>query len=103
MSNEQSDTTKLPVVDLSDKDAVVHAICPYLHNFKDCKKCPEWETDEKHGPWKRGCYHMAEEVINICQTGNPWRKTAQDGARGSRARSRNPADGAGRRRRDHER
>ena len=65
-------------VDPSNRDAVIHVICPYLRNYEKCRECPEWEIDEVHGPLKQGCYFAAQEVMNICQTGNPWRKKPHD-------------------------
>jgi hypothetical protein len=32
--------------------------------------------DPVHGWVQRGCYAEAREVVNIAQTGNPWRKAA---------------------------
>lgn len=67
-------------LDIKDKDAIVHAICPYLRDLKDCKFCPEWTTDHpfKTGePLKSGCYMVAEEAMNICQTGHPHRHGKQ--------------------------
>lgn len=66
-------------IDLADKDTLVWAVCRYLRvrlpdGQDECKFCPDWEDDKIHGPRKAGCRLMAEEVINICQTGNPWRK-----------------------------
>ena len=66
-------TTAWPI-NTADHDAIVHAICPYLRNLEDCKGCPEWLDDERHGQVQRGCYALAEEVMNICQTGHPHRK-----------------------------
>lgn len=61
-------------LDTTDKDAIVHAICRYLRALKDCEFCPEWEADPNYGQVSRGCYQLAEEVMNICQTGHPHRK-----------------------------
>lgn len=60
-------------LNIGDKNSIIHAMCPYLRNFRPCKNCPEWEEDERHGKIKRGCYGVAEEVMNICQTGHPHR------------------------------
>lgn len=49
-------------------------ICPYLHNLNDCKKCPAWEKDKHYGKVKNMCRGLAEEVLNIAQTGNEFRK-----------------------------
>ena len=61
-------------IDVTDIDKLAWAICPYLRDHQSCKGCPREETDEDHGPFVRACRLLAEEVINICQTGNPWRK-----------------------------
>lgn len=62
-------------IDIADTDKLAWAICPYLRNLDPCKGCPHEEHDHVHGAFHRGCRMMAEEVINICQTGHPHRKT----------------------------
>lgn len=39
-----------------------------------CQKCPSSRGDGDDG-CTRGCYLQAVELVNIVQTGNPWRKT----------------------------
>jgi len=63
-------------IPVDDMNRLAWAICPYLRDQEPCDGCPRWEDDEAHGPFARGCRLMAEEVVNICQTGNPWRKPA---------------------------
>lgn len=65
-------------IDPADQDKLVWAICPYLRNMKDCRGCPEWEDDPDHGPVKRMCRGIAQEVVNICQTGDPWRRMREE-------------------------
>jgi len=40
----------------------------------DCDNCSSSETFGGE-EWLRGCYAHATEVLNIVETGNPWRKT----------------------------
>ena len=54
------------------KTQLVHKICPYLRESLDCKQCPEYDTDLYGDQVQFGCYLMAEEVVNIVQTGNPF-------------------------------
>lgn len=75
----RGDWRKGIALDISDKDAIVHAICSYLRDLKPCKNCPEWTEDPDYGPVAPGCYVLAEEVMNICQTGHPHRHGAGTG------------------------
>jgi len=51
---------------------LVWRICFYLRDLKGCQKCgPEMIGEDL---CTRGCYAKAEEVINIAQTGNAWRR-----------------------------
>lgn len=52
----------------------VWAVCPYLRG-NDCLKCPRTETVHGHEGCVRACFALAEEAVNIAQTGNAWRKT----------------------------
>jgi len=61
-------------IDVGDTETLIRVICPYLRDLKECERCPVSENDKNHGPYTRGCRLLAEEVINICQTGNPWRR-----------------------------
>lgn len=61
-------------VSTEDIDRLVWAICPYMRSGQPCEHCPERERDENDVAFIRGCRLAAHEVINICQTGNPWRK-----------------------------
>lgn len=56
--------------------ATVHAVCKYVtgRDLESCRKCPPWEIDPKHGFFRRGCYGLAQEVVNIAQTGDAWRR-----------------------------
>lgn len=58
--------------------AQVYAVCEYMlrHDGMDerCLKCPMREFSEKHGETIRGCVYEAQEIINVVETGNPWRK-----------------------------
>jgi hypothetical protein len=52
------------VLDPTNKDDVIYAICPYLNDQKECKRnCS-----------KNLCYLLAEKVMNICQTGHITRR-----------------------------
>lgn len=74
VSDPHSTTPRWPI-DITDQTAIVHAICPYLRRrLDDCKKCPEWEEFGRLGKAQRACYSLAQEVMNICQTGHPHRK-----------------------------
>jgi hypothetical protein len=57
--------------------ADVHRVCHLLRiaDDKACKHCPA--SEELHGEkdCTRGCYALANEIVNTVQTGNPWRKT----------------------------
>lgn len=64
-------------ISIDDHSSIVHAICPYLRDFKPCEECPKWQTDEKYGKVTKGCYVLANEVMNICQTGHPHRHGEQ--------------------------
>lgn len=57
-------------------DELIWRICPYVRGNGDdkCDRCPRWEQHKRFGQVQRGCRALAEEVVNICQTGNPWRK-----------------------------
>lgn len=61
-------------------DHLVWLVCRYMPGRDDlvCDRCPAWEEHPKHGRCKRGCRAMAEEVVNIVQTGNPWRKPPEE-------------------------
>ena len=61
-------------LDITDRDAVVHEICTHLRRDREpCLRCPEWE-DSHRGRCQRGCYALAEELMNIARTGHPQRK-----------------------------
>jgi hypothetical protein len=61
-------------------DHIVWLICPYMFGREDkpCQRCPRWEEHPKRGQVVRGCRLVAEEAVNIVQTGNPWRKPAAE-------------------------
>lgn len=61
-------------------DHLVWLVCRYMPGRDDltCDRCPAWEERPKRGRCKRGCRAMAEEVVNIVQTGNPWRKPPEE-------------------------
>lgn len=42
----------------------------------ECEKCPSSEPFRGEQDCTRGCYMQAVECVNIVETGNPWRKTA---------------------------
>ena len=65
-----------PSAKLSDaEEQMVWRICPYLRpSGDDCLKCPRWTFDPAHDWVQRGCFALANEVVNIAQTGNPWRR-----------------------------
>lgn len=46
-------------------DRQVWGVCPYLRKLERCAGCPAWEDDNDHGPVKRGCRALAEEVCRI--------------------------------------
>lgn len=52
----------------------VYAVCPYIRNLLVCKRCDPWRDVQHIGRMKRGCYALAEEVVNIVETGNAWRR-----------------------------
>lgn len=52
----------------------VWATCPYLRGLEECKRCPRTETVNDHENCTRACFALAQEVVNIAQTGNAWRK-----------------------------
>ena len=59
---------------ITDRDVVVHKICTHLRRGREpCLRCPEWE-DSHRGRCQRGCYTLAEELMNIARTGRPQRK-----------------------------
>lgn len=64
-------------VDVSDMDKLCWIACAYFDMAKggnwNCKQCPEMIDDPQHGPVYPGCRLIAQELVNICQTGNPWR------------------------------
>lgn len=51
----------------------VWAVCPYLRGT-ECMNCPRTETIHGHEDCVRACFALAEEAVNIAQTGNAWRK-----------------------------
>ena len=52
--------------------AAVHRVCQITKG--ECKYCPL--AFEDHGEtYVHGCVAIAEEIINVVETGNPWRKT----------------------------
>jgi hypothetical protein len=59
-------------------DNVVWATCAFLKEYKDsdrtCNKCPAEEVYLRD-PCTRACRLIAQEIINVVETGNPWRKT----------------------------
>lgn len=62
----------------------VYRVCPYLagRNLQPCKRCDPWriaEGWEELGRLKRGCYALAEEVVNLVETGNAWRRAGPTG------------------------
>jgi hypothetical protein len=64
-------------------DELIWLVCPYLRQSQPgldfesgCLHCPEWEEDERYGKVQRMCYGRAREVVNIVQTGDPWRNRA---------------------------
>jgi hypothetical protein len=66
-----------PAPQASDADPeLIWRICPYLRLRTDepCHRCPRWEKDRDHDWVQRGCFALAQEVVNICQTGNAWRR-----------------------------
>lgn len=56
-------------------DEIVWAVCPSVsgRDLKECERCPRSEM-MRGEMCVRGCRAMAEEVVNIAQTGNPWRR-----------------------------
>lgn len=54
------------------KTQLVHKICPYLKGSLECNQCPEYHTDIDGDEVQLMCYALAEEVVNIVQTGNPF-------------------------------
>ena len=59
---------------LGPSDQLTWLVCPYLigSSGQACQKCPRFEKHLKYGQTVRECRMMAEEVVNIVQTGNPW-------------------------------
>lgn len=51
----------------------VHAICRYLRGRPDspCELCPATFTEPNYGQCVRGCFALAEEVLNIAAYGHP--------------------------------
>lgn len=62
------------IADQEDVWRVCHAL--RTADDKDCEHCPPSEDFNGHGDCTRGCYMIAVELVNITETGNPWRKTA---------------------------
>jgi len=53
-----------------DKEGVWR-VCRVMNG--GCEQCPP--SEERCGEtYVRACYHHATEVINVVETGNPWRK-----------------------------
>lgn len=49
----------------------IHAICQRLHD-EPCERCPASFVHPEFGRCQRGCYGLAQEVLNIAQHGSPW-------------------------------
>lgn len=47
------------------RHARVHVACMYMRNLEDCKQCPEWEEHPTYGRVQRGCYSLANELVEI--------------------------------------
>lgn len=63
----------------------VHRVCYLITQLENtardgepqrtvCEECPAWERSEHYGRVKRGCRALAEEMVNVAQTGDPWRR-----------------------------
>lgn len=52
----------------------VHIVCGRLRD-KPCKGCPAREKSEHYGWVQRGCYALAQELINIAKHGGPFKST----------------------------
>jgi hypothetical protein len=63
-----------PDGDADADEATVWRVCQAQRDDLVCKHCPRWE-DSHCGKVQRGCFAVANELVNIVQTGNPWRKT----------------------------
>lgn len=61
-------------IDLADIDKLIWAVCPYLRDLKPCGGCPAKEEFGNGRVGVRACRSLAQEAINICQTGHPHRK-----------------------------
>jgi hypothetical protein len=71
-------------------DQKVWATCDYLRKIREikstkstdsirCEKCPALEYHEEYDiQTVRGCRLLAQEMINVVETGNPWRKTKEE-------------------------
>lgn len=46
-------------------DLMAWAVCPYCRDYKDCQRCPRWESDPEYGSVKRGCRGLAEEACRV--------------------------------------
>ena len=53
----------------------VWRVCGYMRisDERTCKRCPASEDYGHHGRVSRGCYLIAAEMINVVETGSPWR------------------------------
>ena len=60
--------------DRETEDAAIWRTCHVITG--DCKRCPASEMVDGD-ECIRGCRMQAEECVNVVETGNPWRKTAQ--------------------------
>lgn len=52
----------------------VYRVCPFLRDLKPCMRCTTEMFDGE--PYTRGCFALAREIVNVVETGNPWRKEA---------------------------
>lgn len=57
-------------------EEAVWRVCHALRTAdgKPCDRCPMRETIHSEA-YMRGCYLQASQIVNIVETGNPWRRT----------------------------
>lgn len=69
MAAPANDTSPIP------PDEQVWRMCAYMRRAdgKRCQRCPEWQHDDVHGPFTRGCRMAAAETVNVAETGSAWR------------------------------
>lgn len=55
-------------------DELVWRVCAYMRG-KECQHCPHSFLLNDYGICYNMCRSLAEEMINVVETGDPWRRT----------------------------